>query len=138
MRILSFFIILVLVLSHQACKSPEKIKQARTNPKREKATSAVDLDQLCKVWDVESIDAGGKIISGAAMGDPRYEFTKAGQRIKSYEIPPHSESVDYEIRNDSIHYKGPKDLPSVLIKELTDSTLILSHEKAEWKLYIKK
>lgn len=137
MRILSFLLILVFVLSHQACKSPEKISQAKDKPKKKEAVPGIDLDKLCKVWDVESIDAGGKLISGTAMGDPRYEFTKDGQRIKSYEIPPHSESVDYEIRKDSIYYEGPKDLPPVLIKELTDSTLILSNEKAEWKLYIK-
>lgn len=137
MHRLSFFLVLVLLLCHQSCKSPEKLSKTKDNPKKEDVVSGVDLDKLCKLWDVESIDAAGKLISGAAMGDPRYEFTKDGQRIKSYEIPPHSESVDYEIRNDSIHYKGEKDLPSVHIKELTDSTLILSHEKAEWKLYIK-
>jgi hypothetical protein len=135
MRLIAVF--LFISLSFYACKTTQNSRKKEAKPKEEKLSSKFDYDKLYKIWDVESINAGGRLISGVAMGDPRYEFTKDGKRIKSYEIPPHSESVDYEIKNDSIFYKGAKDLPSVLIQELTDSTLILVNEKAEWKLYIK-
>ncbi len=125
-----YSILLGICIIFTACKTTEKTAKADA--------PQYDLNKLYKVWDVASITTGGRAISGPAMGDPRYEFTQEGQRIKSYEVPPHSEFVDYIVRNDSIHYKGEKQLPSVAIKELTDSTLVLSNEKAEWKLYIKK
>jgi hypothetical protein len=98
-----------------------------------------DLELLYKVWDVESITVeSGKSISGVEMGDPQYEFTKDGKRVKSYKIPPHSEFVTFIIRNDSIIYTGEKPLPASAIVELSAEKLTLKSEKAEWKLYIKK
>ena len=99
----------------------------------------LDLELLYKVWDVENITVeSGKSISGVDMGDPQYEFTKDGKRIKSYKIPPHSEFVTFIIRNDSIIYTGEKPLPASAIVELSAERLTLKSEKAEWKLYIKK
>jgi hypothetical protein len=112
-----------------SCKSTEKII---------KKTVGINIELLYKVWSVDSMILGDKVVSGYELGDPQYEFTKDGQRIKSYTTPPHTESVNYFIRNDSIHYKSEKALPSSAIANLTDSTLVLRNEKAIWKLYIKK
>lgn len=99
----------------------------------------INLELLYKVWDVESITLeGGKTSTGLDMGEPRYEFTKDGNRIKSYTNPPHSETVKFTVRNDSIIYISEKPLPSVAILELSADKLTLKSEKAEWKLYIKK
>lgn len=100
--------------------------------------SKFNLDNLYQIWDVESISAGGKLSTGEEMGNPRYEFKKEGIRIKSYTEPPHSESVKYFIKNDSIHYISDKKLPSSAIIELSASKLILKNDKAEWRLFIKK
>ena len=122
---------LTIVFYFCACKSPEKLSNKKTSLKS---------DLLYKVWDVQSITIAGqgKIISGAEMGDPQYEFTRDGQRIKSYVTPPKKESVGFFIKNDSIHYISEKPLPSSAIAELTDSTLVLKNDKAVWNLYIKK
>jgi hypothetical protein len=112
-----------------SCKSPEKII---------KKPVGLNLELLYKVWSVDSMIVGGNALSGIEMGDPQYEFTRDGQRIKSFTTPPHKESVNYFIRNDSIHYKTEKALPSSFIAVLTDSTLVLKNEKAIWKLYIQK
>ena len=115
-----------------ACKTTEQ------GTSRKKIKSKFKLERLYKVWNVATITIGEMSRTGAEMGDPQYEFTKEGQRIKSYKIPPHSESVDYIIRNDSIIYTSNDKLPASAIVELTASTLTLSNEKAEWKLYISK
>jgi hypothetical protein len=124
-----FYAISVFAFVLISCKSSENISKKQLG---------LNLQQLYKVWDVDSMYVSGKVLSGAEMGDPQYEFTKDGQRIKSYVTPPHKESVSYFIRNDSIHYKSEKALPSSAIAELTDSTLVLKNEKTTWKLYIKK
>jgi hypothetical protein len=101
--------------------------------------SKFDLDLLYRVWDVETITVeNGKSISGKEMGDPQYEFTKDGKRIKSFTTPPHSEFVIFTLRNDSIFYESEKPLPPTSIIELTKEKLTLKSEKAEWKLYVKK
>jgi predicted small secreted protein len=128
-KIIIPFIFLLFILS--ACNT------TRQGTSGKKVKSKFKLERLYKVWDVERISIGEMSRSGAEMGDPQYEFTNDGQRIKSYKIPPHSESVDYIIRNDSIIFTGNNKLPASAIVSLTDSTLILSNEKAEWKLYIK-
>ena len=112
-----------------SCKSTEKII---------KQSVGLNIELLYKVWSADSMILGDKVVSGFELGDPQYEFTKDGQRIKSYTTPPHKESVNYFIRNDSIHYKSEKALPSSAIAILTDSTLVLKNEKAIWKLYIRK
>jgi hypothetical protein len=127
----SIFTIIAMIILFAACKGSEKLG---------KKTAKLNIDLLYKVWDVDSIivSGGGKAASGADMGNPQYTFTKDGQRIKSFKSPPHSESVNFFVRNDSIHYNSEKALPSSAITTLTDSTLILKNEKAIWKLYIKK
>jgi hypothetical protein len=125
------FIVFAFLILFAACKGSEKLG---------KKTAKLKIELLYKVWDVDSIivGGGGKAASGAEMGNPQYEFTKEGQRIKSFKSPPHSEAVSFFVRNDSIHYSSEKALPSSAITALTDSTLVLKNEKAVWKLYIKK
>jgi len=122
---ISAFLLLSFLLS---CNSSKKLS----------IKSKFNLDYLYQLWDVESISAGGRVSTGEEMGNPRYEFKKEGIRIKSYIEPPHSESVKFFIRNDSIHYISDKNLPSSAIIELSNEKLILKNEKAEWRLLIKK
>jgi len=129
MKVQLFILTTVLLSVVFACKSTEKLSTKK--PK-------FNIELLYKVWDVESIMVvGGKKASGDEMGNPQYEFTNKGQRIKSFKTPAHSESVDYFVHNDSIHYGGEKPLPSSAIVELTEKRLVLKNEKAEWILYIK-
>ena len=124
-----FYILSIIAVILSACKSSEKVT---------KKHSRINIDLLYKVWSIDSMIVGSNAVSGFDMGDPQYEFTRDGQRIKSFTSPPHKESVNYFIRNDSIHYKTEKALPSSLIAVLTDSTLVLKNDKAIWKLYIRK
>ena len=121
------FIGIIFIFS---CNSAKKVQVAK-KPK-------IDIELLYRVWDVDSIIIGGKGADGVDMGEPQYEFTREGKRIKSYKIPPHSEFETFIIRNDSIHYTGEKTLPSSAIVELTDKRLTLKNDKAVWKLYVKE
>ena len=118
---------LLMIVFFYSCSSSMKLK----------SRSKFNLDHLYKIWDVESISAGNKLSTGEEMGNPKYEFQKEGIRIKSYIEPPHSESVKFFLRNDSIHYISEKNLPSSAILELTKDKLVLKNEKAEWRLFNK-
>jgi hypothetical protein len=122
-------LVITILVAICACKSSEKLT---------KKPSRLNLDLLYKAWDVDSIVVGEKIAIGFEMGEPQYEFTRNGQRIKSFKTPPNKDSVGFFIINDSIHYKSEKPLPSSAIAILNDSTLVLKNEKAIWYLYIKK
>jgi hypothetical protein len=125
-----FTITIVLTVCFNACQTKKNIVQPK--PK-------INIDLLYQIWDVESITLdGGKTSTGLDMGNPQYEFTRDGNRIKSYTNPPHTEIVTFIVRNDSILYTTEKPLPPVAILELTADKMILKSEKAEWKLYIKK
>lgn len=78
-----------------------------------------------------------KIMPGAYMGYPQYEFNKEGKRIKTLnEQPsPPPEIVSYELRKDSLIYPENPKLPAVKILRLTKDSLILRSEKLDWHLY---
>jgi hypothetical protein len=78
-----------------------------------------------------------KIMPGAYMGYPQYEFNKEGKRIKTlHEEPaPPPEIVAYALRNDSIIYPNNPKLPAVKILKLTNDSLVLRSEKLDWHLY---
>lgn len=79
----------------------------------------------------------GRIMPGALMGYPRYDFTEDGYRIKNLnEQPsPPPDSVRYTVRNDSIFYPDRPKLPPVKIIRLTPDSLVLDSEKLTWHLY---
>lgn len=79
----------------------------------------------------------GKVMPGALMGYPQYEFTKEGKRIKNLneEPAPPPEVVTYAVRNDSIFYPEHPKLPAVKIAKLTQDSLVLDSEKLTWHLY---
>lgn len=78
-----------------------------------------------------------KIMPGAYMGYPQYEFNKEGKRIKTLneEPAPPPEIVTYILRNDSIVYPDHAKLPAVQILKLTKDSLVLRSEKLDWHLY---
>lgn len=90
---------------------------------------------LYKKWQVRSIETPEKASTGKDMGDPFYEFTRTGERIKGFETPPHKESVRFERRADSIFYPDNPKLPAVRIVKISKDSLVLKSEKATWRLY---
>lgn len=79
----------------------------------------------------------GRVMSGALMGYPQYQFTAMGHRIKTLneEPSPPPDTVVYAVRNDSIYYPERPKLPPVQIIKLTTDSLILHNEKLTWHLY---
>ena len=93
------------------------------------------------VWKVDAFKFRNgdrmKIMPGAYMGNPQYEFNKEGKRIKTLneEPAPPPEIVTYELRKDSIVYPKDSKLPAVQILRLTKDSLMLRSEKLDWHLY---
>ncbi len=61
---------------------------------------------LYGLWKVESIETPLKIIGGEAMGNPQYEFTQEGERIKTLNtIPaPPPKKIKYVLKEGEISY----------------------------------
>jgi ABC-type oligopeptide transport system substrate-binding subunit len=89
---------------------------------------------LYQKWKVHSIQTGSQAVSGKDMGDPLYEFTRTGERIKSYETPPHSESTKFALKQDSITFPENPKLPAARISKISKDSLILTNDKAIWRL----
>ena len=74
---------------------------------------------------------------GEFMGNPEYEFTKEGKRIKTLNTDPAPppESVEYKIQGDSIQYPNKPNFPAMKIAKLSKDTLVLSNNKLSWYLH---
>lgn len=102
------------------------------------ATKQTTPHPLHGVWKVAFFRfQDGRIMPGALMGYPQYEFTVLGNRIKTLneEPSPPPDTVVYAMRNDSIYYPERPKLPAVKIIKLTSDSLILHNEKLTWHLY---
>ncbi len=103
--------------------------------------SMVNTKLFYGIWKVDAFKFREgermKIMPGAYMGYPQYEFNKEGKRIKTlHEEPaPPPEIVAYALRNDSIIYPNNPKLPAVKILKLTNDSLVLRSEKLDWHLY---
>lgn len=103
--------------------------------------SMVNTKLFYGIWKVDAFKFREgermKIMPGAYMGYPQYEFNKEGKRIKTLneEPAPPPEIVAYALRNDSIVYPDNPKLPAVQILRLTKDSLILRSEKLDWHLY---
>jgi hypothetical protein len=117
-----FFLFLVLAYVGLSCKT--KAKQAQS-------------PSLLGRWEVHSIETPEQIVSGLAMGEPKYEFTAGGQRLKIYLEPPRCDSIAYERRGDSIFYPETPKIPAVKIQKLSRDSLVLINDKVIWRLYRK-
>lgn len=100
-------------------------------------TQKIQTDLLYGLWKVSFIETLEQRSPGVAMGNPQYEFTQDGKRIKTLNtIPaPPPEAIAYKINKDSIFYPDNPKLPAVKIVKLSKDSLILKSEKAEWHLY---
>lgn len=106
------------------------------------SSTTVQTKLFYGVWKVDAFkfrqpDGRLKIMPGAYMGYPQYEFNKEGKRIKTLneEPSPPPEIVAYQLKNDSIIYPNNPQLPGVQILKLTKDSLILRSEKLDWHLY---
>lgn len=97
--------------------------------------AAFNIELLYARWNVAYIATPDRTTTGQEMGEPHYEFTRDGKRIKSFDSPPHSEATRYEVRNDSIFYPENPKLPAVKIVKLSNDSLVLQSEKSDWHLY---
>lgn len=120
-------LLLLLLLLITACQS---------------SSTTVQPKLLYGVWKVDAFkfrqpDGRLKIMPGAYMGYPQYEFNKEGKRIKTLneEPAPPPEMVTYQLKKDSIIYPENAKLPAVQILRLTKDSLILRSEKLDWHLY---
>lgn len=97
------------------------------------------LDQklLYGLWKVKSIETAAKIIGGEAMGNPQYEFTEGGERIKTLDTTPAPppEKIKYKLEGDEISYPDNPKLPAVKITKLSKDSLILVNDKVIWTMY---
>ncbi len=119
------FILLAIVSLFVACQDG---KNNQNQPK------PIKPQLLIGRWKVACIETSERRTTGAEMGDPVYQFAK-GFRYKSFETPPHRDSVRYELKNDSIFYPDNNKLPAVKISKLSKDSLVLNSEKATWRLY---
>ncbi len=105
------------------------------------STTTVPTKLFYGVWKVDAFKVREgdrlRIMPGAYMGNPQYEFNTEGKRIKTLneEPAPPPEIITYALRNDSIIYPENPKLPAVKILRLTKDSLILRSEKIDWHLY---
>lgn len=118
-----FWLLLLLNFAFFSCKSAQSVS--------EKNIDAF----LYQKWKVSVIETAERNSTGKEMGEPMYEFTRTGERIKSYETPPHSESIKFTLNKDSISYPDNPKLPASRISKISKDSLILSNDKAVWRLY---
>jgi hypothetical protein len=118
-----FWLLLLLNFAFFSCKSAQSVS--------EKNIDAF----LYQKWKVHVIETTERNSTGAEMGEPMYEFTRTGERVKSYETPPHSESIKFSLNKDSISYPDNPKLPASRISKISKDSLILSNDKAVWRLY---
>ena len=118
-----FWLLLLLNFAFFSCKSAQSVS--------EKNIDAF----LYQKWKVSVIETAERNSTGAEMGEPMYEFTRTGERIKSYETPPHSESIKFSLNKDSLSYPDNPKLPASRISKISKDSLILSNDKAVWRLY---
>ncbi|MCP4441119.1 MAG: hypothetical protein GY810_19515 [Aureispira sp.] len=97
----------------------------------------VDKKLLYGLWKVKSIETVQKIIGGEAMGNPQYEFTESGERIKTLNTmpAPPPEKIKYLLSGDEITYPDNPKLPAVKIAKLSKDSLILMNDKVKWTMY---
>lgn len=91
------------------------------------------VSNLYRVWNVKELVTKDKTVSGTMMGNPTYEFTKEGKRIKRLPPAP-EESVGFVLKKGIIEYPGSK-YPTVTIEKLTEDSLILKNENTRWVMY---
>ncbi|MCH2044329.1 MAG: hypothetical protein MK212_09290 [Saprospiraceae bacterium] len=120
------FILLFFTALFSACKNT----QDSSNTKQ-------DSNLLHGLWKIEYIKTSKQTMPGQAMGNPRYEFTKDGYRIKTLDTTPAPppDSVAYKVENQQISYPANPKLPQVTITLLTNDSLVLKNDKVEWRLY---
>ncbi|MCH2023614.1 MAG: hypothetical protein MK207_14145 [Saprospiraceae bacterium] len=120
---------ILLILFFIGCKSSkiEKIQNRST-----------DINLLFGLWKVTAFRFNdGRVMLGEYMGNPEYEFTKEGNRIKTLntEPAPPAESVEYKIEGDSIKYPQKPKFPNMKIVKLSKDTLVLSNKTLSWYLH---
>lgn len=118
MRSIFYFAMVLLLLA--ACK-----------------TSKLNTELLYGLWKVAYIQTPERTSHGPEMGNPQYEFTREGKRIKTLNtVPPGPpETVAFQLDKNQISYPENPKLPVVTILKLTADSLVLKSEKAEWHLY---
>ena len=124
----TFFITISFALFFMACKS-SNIERIQNSPP--------DLHLFYGLWKVTAFRfIDGRVMPGEYMGNPEYEFTKEGKRIKTLNTdPPPPESVEYKIDGDSIKYPNKPKYPAMKIAKLSKDTLVLSNNKLSWYLH---
>jgi hypothetical protein len=77
----------------------------------------------------------GRVMMGDLMGNPYYEYTKGGIRVKTLRTTPAPppDSTKYVVKGDSLFYPGTK-YPAMKIEQVTMDTIILENDKLTWHL----
>jgi hypothetical protein len=89
-------------------------------------------------WKVSTFEfKDGRVMPGAYMGFPVYEFTQDGYRIKTLntEPSPPPDTVPYQVLGDSIYYPIHPTYPRMKIHYIQKDSLVLSNDKLSWYLY---
>lgn len=122
----SLFILFFSIILFSACSNT-----------KDKSNQKEDLSLLHGLWKIEYIKTPTQTMPGKAMGNPQYEFTKDGYRIKTLNTmpAPPPDSVSYKVEDKKISYPSNPKLPNVEITLLTKDSLVLKNEKVEWRLY---
>jgi hypothetical protein len=123
------FLFFTFALLFTACKITDKTVKDATASK---------MDLFYGQWKVIAFRfLDGRVMPGEYMGNPQYEFTKEGKRIKTLntEPAPPPEAVDYKIEGDSIKYPNNPKYPAMKIARLIKDTMVLSNDKLSWYLH---
>lgn len=105
-----------------------------TSKTDQKGTSTAEM--LVGQWQMLAIRfKDGRVMMGEFMGNPHYEFTTNGSRIKTLNTTPAPppETTQYEVKGDSVFYPGTK-YPAMKIIKIHPDTVKLENEKLSWHL----
>ena len=121
-----FYLMICCVLHLVACSTN------RSNVHNQ-AISSPSLHGNWQMLAIRFVD--GRVMLGEYMGNPHYEFTLSGWRVKRLytELAPSPDSVKYTFKGDSIFYIG-KNYPSMHVSWHTPDTLCLSNHKLSLSL----
>lgn len=105
-----------------------------TSKTNQKGTSTAEI--LVGQWQMLAIRfKDGRVMMGEFMGNPYYQYTADGTRIKTLRTTPAPppDSTKYQVKGDSVFYPGTK-YPAMKIVKKHKDTIMLENEKLSWHL----
>lgn len=117
------------IITLAACSTSRPVKTSK---------KGINMEWFYGVWKVTAFRFhDGRVMPGAYMGYPQYEFDRAGKRTKTLneEPAPPPEIIEYKLKGDSISYPTKPKFPAMKIVTLTQDSMVLRNDKLSWYLH---